>query len=245
MTLEELLSVKMGLAVGIAAAAGVIRGVTGFGGSMVMTPPLALLFGPQVAVPIVLLLEGFAAVPMMRDAVARANWHALVPIGAAACLTAPIGSYVLMTADPRILRRAIAAIVLIFAAVLLSGVRYRGQRGIVQSVVLGALSGTLLGATGIGGPPVILYMLSGPDPVAVMRATLTLFVVVISLAGLGMLAINGLLTPDSLVMTLPLVPLFFVGVVAGSRLFARVSEQRFRQITLWLLLLVSFGILLA
>ncbi len=44
----------------IAALAGIVRGVTGFGGSMVMTPPLALLFGPRAAIAAVLLLEAFA-----------------------------------------------------------------------------------------------------------------------------------------------------------------------------------------
>ena len=43
----------------IAAVAGVVRGVTGFGGSMVMTPPLALLFGPRAAIAAVLLLAAF------------------------------------------------------------------------------------------------------------------------------------------------------------------------------------------
>jgi uncharacterized membrane protein YfcA len=245
MTLDALVSGRMGLAICIAAVAGVIRGVTGFGGSMVMTPPLALLFGPQAAVPIVLLLEAFAAMPMMRDAAARANWRELAPIGAAACAAAPLGGYVLLTADPQLLRRAIAALVLLFAGLLLWGARWRGRRGVAQGLACGAVSGTLLGATGIGGPPVILYMLSGPDSVAVMRATLTLFVVVISLAGLAILALNGLLTTDSFLMTLPLVPLFFAGVLAGSRLFQHVSEQRFRQLTLWLLLVVSLGILVA
>jgi hypothetical protein len=35
---------------------------------MVLTPPLALLLGPQLAIPVVLILEAFVAAPMMRDA---------------------------------------------------------------------------------------------------------------------------------------------------------------------------------
>ena len=40
------------LAVAIAALAGVIRGITGFGGAMVMSPPFALLLGPLMTVPV-------------------------------------------------------------------------------------------------------------------------------------------------------------------------------------------------
>lgn len=103
----------------------------------------------------------------------------------------------------------------------------------------------MLGATGIGGPPVILYLMSGPDPVPVTRANLTLYVVLLSVAGLIMLASRGLLNESSITTTLPLAPPFFIGVLLGGRLFARFSDQRFRQFTLVLLLVVSVGILLA
>ena len=51
----------------ISAIAGAIRGVTGFGGALVMTPPLALLFGPWLAVPVALLLESLVAMPMVMQ----------------------------------------------------------------------------------------------------------------------------------------------------------------------------------
>ncbi len=229
----------------IAAVAGVIRGITGFGGSMIMTPPLALLFGPQLAVTVVLLLEAFAAAPMMRDAASKATWRLMAPMSLAACVTVPLGGYVLVHADQDVLRRAIAAIVFIFALLLLKGARYTGARGLRTSVALGAFSGIMLGATGIGGPPVILYLLSGPDPVQVTRANLTLYVVLISIAGLAMLASRGLLNAASVATTLLLAPGFFVGVIVGGRVFMRFSDRRFRQFTLVLLLGVSVGVLFA
>lgn len=243
--MSELFTAQLGIALAIAGVAGVIRGITGFGGSMVMTPPLALLFGAQVAVPIVLLLEAFAGAPMMRDAFARASWHVLAPISIAACVFVPLGGYVLAHADQDVLRRCIAAIVFIFALLLLKNVRYTGARGLPSSIGLGVMSGTMLGATGIGGPPVVLYLLSGPDPVSVIRANLTLYVVLISVAGLVMLWSRGLLNASSLKMTLPLAVPFYLGVIVGGRLFKRISEHRFRQFTLGLLLFVSVGILLA
>src|SRR6186713_1987738 len=145
---ESWFGMPMLIAMAIAGAAGIIRGITGFGGSMVMTPPLALLFGPQLAVPVVLLLEAFAGAPMMRDALRKATWRVLGPIGVAACITVPLGGYVLVHADQDLLRRGIAAIVFVFALLLLRGARYTGTHGLPSSVALGALSGTMLGATG-------------------------------------------------------------------------------------------------
>ena len=127
---EPLINVSTLIAMAIACLAGVIRGITGFGGSMVMTPPLALLFGPQLAVAAVLLLEAFAGAPMMLDAARNATWRLLAPIAVAACVTVPLGGYVLVHADQDILRRAIAAIVFIFALLLLKGARYTGAHGL-------------------------------------------------------------------------------------------------------------------
>ena len=233
------------IAMAIACLAGVIRGITGFGGAMVMTPPLALLLGPQLAVPVVLLVEAFAGAPMLRDAARLATWRTLMPIALAACVTVPLGGYVLVHADQDVLRRMIAAVVAVFSLLLLRGARYTGAHGVPSSLAVGAVSGTLLGATGIGGPPVILYLLSGPDPVQVTRANLTLYVALISIAGLAMLATRGILGATALTSTLLLAPLYLIGVLAGSRLFARFSDRRFRQFTLVLLLAVSTFILLA
>jgi uncharacterized membrane protein YfcA len=152
---------------------------------------------------------------------------------------------VLVHADQDVLRRAIAAIVGVFALLLLKGARYTGAHGLPSSLSIGALSGALLGAAGIGGPPVILYLLSGPDPVRVTRANLTLYVALISVAGLTMLATRGLLDATALTSTLLLAPLYLIGVLLGGRLFARFSDKRFRQFTLVLLLAVSTFIMLA
>ena len=44
------------------------------------------------------------------------------------------------------------------------------------------LAGAMVGATGMGGPPIILYLLAGPDPIETTRANLTYFVGAIALA---------------------------------------------------------------
>lgn len=229
----------------IALTGGLVRGTTGFGAAMVMTPPLAMLVGARTAVPVTLLLETFAAAPMLPAALALARWRVIAPICASAMLTVPAGALLLTLASPLTLRRLIAATVILFSLALLSGRQYRGSQRLPTSVGLGALSGTMLGATSIGAPPIILYLLSGPDAVPVTRANLTLYVVVISAAGLVMLGVNGLLTMATLQQAAVLALPFAGGVLAGSRLFARFSDQRFRQVTIGLMFLVSLGVLFA
>jgi uncharacterized membrane protein YfcA len=232
-------------AAAIAAVAGIVRGITGFGGAMVMAPPLALLFGPALAVPLVLLLESVAAAPMLVQTRREVRWRVLGPILAAAILAVPLGSYVLVVADPLQLRRAIAAIVIVFSLLLLRGWRYEGKQRTGTSVAIGAVSGAMLGATSIGGPPVILYLLSGPDPVASTRANLSLYVAGTAFAGLVSLWAAGVLGASTFFAGLLLAPGYLAGLAIGVRAFARFDDQRFRQFTLALLIAVSAGILLA
>lgn len=232
-------------ALAIALLGGLVRGTTGFGAAMVMTPPLALLLGPRVAVPVSLLLETFAALTMLPAAVRLARWRVIGPIGAAAVLAVPLGGWLMAYADALTLRRLIAATVVLFSLALFSGRRYHGPRRLGTTLTLGTLSGAMLGATSIGGPPVILYLLSGPDPAAVTRANLTLYVMLISAAGLVMLAATGVLTRATGHQALLLAPTFVVGVLAGSRLFARFSDQRFRQLTILVMCSVALYVLFA
>jgi hypothetical protein len=232
-------------AAAIAAVAGVVRGITGFGGAMVMAPPLALLLGPRLAVPVVLVLESVAAAPMLVQTRREVRWRVVGPILAAACIAAPLGSSVLVAADPQLLRRAIAAIVIAFSLLLLLGWRYAGRQRLATSVAIGGVSGAMLGATSIGGPPVILYLLSGSDPVATTRANLSLYVAATALAGLLALWAFGALAAGAMLASLALAPGYLAGLAGGVRAFARLDDQRFRRFTLFLLILVSAGILIA
>jgi uncharacterized membrane protein YfcA len=232
-------------AIAIGLLGGLVRGTTGFGAAMVMTPALALLLGPTVAVPVTLMLEAFAAAPMLPAAWEIARLRVIAPISAAALVTVPFGSYALHAAKPETLRTAIAVTVIVFSLALLSGRRYHGQPRLSTSLALGALSGAMLGATSIGAPPVILYLLSGPESAAVTRANLTLYVVAISVVGLVMLAATGLIRGSTLQTTAYLAPGFVIGVVMGSRLFARFSDQRFRHLTIVFMLLVAVWVLMA
>ena len=224
--------------------AGIVRGITGFGGAMVAAPPLALLLGPHVAVPIVLVLESVVAAPMLVKTRREVERGVIGPILIAACITVPLGAFLLIVAEPELIRRAIAVAVIVFAILLLRGWRSSYQPRTAMSLAVGAISGLMTGATSIGGPPVILYLLSGPHSAETTRANLTLFIAVTSLFGLAMLAFYGLADAAVAWTSLWLAPTYYLGLLLGQRLFLRFSDARFRQFTLLLLIAVAIGILL-
>ena len=235
----------LALAALIGALAGIIRGITGFGGAMVMSPPLALLLGPLLAVPVVLLLESVAAAPMVAQLRSLVRWRVIGPIALAACVTLPLGTFVLVSVEPQTMRRVIAAVVIVFSLLLLRGWRYSGRQRMATGIGLGSVSGVMIGATSMGGPPIILYLLAGPDPIEVTRANLTFYVGATALAAFGVLWVGGVLHPHAWMLAIALAPGYYLGMVAGTRLFSRFNDLRFRRFTLVLMLVVATGILVA
>jgi uncharacterized protein len=226
-------------AVAIVVVAGLVRGTTGFGGAMMMTPVLSVLLSPVNAVVVALLLETAGALVMFPDALPKAQWRTLLYLTLPAIVTVPIGGYLLLTLDPGIARKIISGVVIFFSSILLFGYRYGGTPRVATSLALGSVVGVLLGATSVGAPPVILYLLSGPDSIAVTRANLTVFVTSISVIGLVMLAaagaINGALAITAAALTLP----FLASIWVGSKLFGRLSDANVRRFALGLMLCVG------
>lgn len=117
---------------------------------MLIAPPLSILLGPVPAVVIAFALEVSAALVMFTDALPKISLRTLAYLTVPAAFTVPIGGYLLLT--PRSCHDF-----------RLFGVRYSGSPRSAMSLAVGSVVGVLLGATSIGAPPVILYLLSGPD----------------------------------------------------------------------------------
>jgi uncharacterized membrane protein YfcA len=215
---------------------GLMRGITGFGGTMLMAPPLSLLIGPVPTVVTALTRETAAAVVVFPDAWPKINKPMLVYLILPACFCVPIGGYLLITLDPWLARKLIATMVVAFSIVLLAGWRYGGAPRPLTSAVLGAIVGILLGATSVGAPPVSLYLLSGPDPQAVTRANLTVFVTAISAIGLVMLVMMGAATTVVMFSALLFCIPYLAGTWVGGTLFGKLGERIAREVALLFML---------
>ena len=231
------------LVAAIVGFAGVMRGITGFGGAMLMTPPLGILLGAVPAVVISLGLEAAAALVMgpaiYKDLPVRQFSLLIVP----ACLTIPVGTQLLIGLDAGAARRVIGAMVVFFSLAMLSGVRYARQPATSLTVAIGSLAGVLLGATGIGAPPVVLFLLSGPSPARNTRAILTVFISTTSCIGLAALLANGAITVPLMRASGLLAGVYLAAILIGMKLFSRLSDHGARTIALCLMLLLGVAAL--
>ncbi|MGG5887932.1 sulfite exporter TauE/SafE family protein [Falsiroseomonas sp. HC035] len=222
------------------AIAGVMRGYSGFGTAVLLAPAYSVLWGPRIGVPVMLLMELVVSLQLVPRALSEANRRVILPIGGAAALATPVGAFILISADQDLLRRCIGGFVLVFGLLLMSGWRYSGSRPLPLNIAVGTAAGLLKGATGMSGPPVILYLLAGPEAVRQHRANLILFFGTISLISVIPPALGGLMSWAVLAKTLLLLPVLMLCVPIGARLFHVVPQRWYRRAAL--LFLVSTGL---
>lgn len=225
------------------ALAGLVRGFSGFGAAMISIPLLSLLFGPQTALATLTTMEMPAQIQLLRMSRRTADWKQAAPMALGGILALPLGTWILVSIDQEILRQVISAIVLALVALLASGYRHAIPRRLGMDVTVGGVAGFLNGATGLGGPPIIFYMLSGPYPPAAVRANITAFFQIGFVFVVASYAWFGVLTPQRMLLGALMAPFYMGGIWAGGKLFHLASEQTFRRIAYLLLTVIGAGTL--
>ena len=240
----DLLTQDLLVALAVAAAAGLMRGFAGVGSGMLMAPIFAIVFGPVQTVAVIILMEIVVTAQLLPGVRREIEWKVVAPMGAAAAIFMPAGSWLLVTLDPELLARGIAVVVMVFALILMVGWRHRGGKRLGASLGVGAVSGVLIASTSLGNPPVMVYLLSGRDPAATNRANFTGYFGVTLVALVVMMALAGLIDRTAVVTAAVLLPGFMAGAWAGSRLFRKSSEALYRRVALGLLFCVGlYGLL--
>ena len=226
-------------------AAGLIRGFSGFGSALINAPVLSLIWGPTIGVPVAALIEVAPAIQLTPKAIKIANWKTVWAFGIPALILLPAGTFILVSVPADDMRRAIVAIVLVVALILWSGWRYRGPRGVMPSMCVGLVGGSLAGATGVAGPPVILYLMSSDDSPAQTRANLIAYFTIILFGIVATFSLKGLVSLNTLWLAAAMLIPFIAGTAIGTRMFPLASERIFRNIALTTLTVSSLYVLAA
>lgn len=239
--LAALLGPDLAIAGAAALAAGVVRGLVGFGGALVMVPILSLLFGPAPAVAVVIALELLGFLQLLPGAVRHVRWRELAPMSVAALAVLPLGAWLVVHVAPEVMRRTIGGIVVALGLLLLWGRRAARRPGLPAALGVAGVSGLLQGLAGTPGPPVVLFLLAGPDSAAANRHQLVGYFAVLDTAGLLLFAAQG--TVDGLMLgrIALLLPLSVAGTWLGARLFYRAREALLRRLAL--ALIIAIGLL--
>lgn len=235
----HLLGPELVFLIAVAIIAGLIRGFAGFGSAMVIVPLFSILLAPAETVAVMLLIEVLVTIQLMPRALRSTNWRLVGQLTVPALITIPLGAHALVTFDAEVMRTAVSIIVLAWASLLLIGVRYEGRLMAPATIGVGALSGAIMGSAGLGGPPVVVYLLTTPARAESHRANIIVFFGLTVLYFIGVLALNGVYRESTVLTAAILTPFFLAAAWLGTRLFDRAGEALFRRVALVFLIAVG------
>lgn len=219
----------------LAAVAAFIQALSGFGFSLFIVPPLAVILGPQDTVVLANLL-GFVGNSLQFVRLrAHVDRRQAARLAAGSFIGMPIGLAVLLLVDPLVLQFVIAMAVILFTVVLMRGLELHGG-GTPGDVAVGLASGVLNTSTSMSGPPVIIYLHGKRLPPQVFRATITAFFLSTGVVALVLLAGAGTIRWQLLALVAASFPAMELGRRTGNRMFDRVNEVFFRRLVYVILL---------
>ena len=229
---------------GFAAVGGFMRGFAGSATTMFMVPLFSLLLAPAEAVLLGVLLDVVATAPLVPRALREARMSSVAPLLAGGVLVIPLGAYLLVTLPVATMRIAIAMTVIFSALLLLSGWTYKGPKTPLLSFAVGAFAGTLGSATGIGGPPIMVYFLATGAAAREVRANLNVYSIIRMSLSAAMIAYAGSFGFGILVKTAYLLPAMLAATWIGTRAFRVVSERVFRRALLIVLVVLGISLVI-
>ena len=237
--LADFLTLQFVLAIGIALMGGLIFGFVGFGAGLSMVPLLAWVYDPPTALAIVGMAVPIGAAQLLPHGIRNADWPTVGPILLAALIGVPCGTVTLLMNEPEMVRRIIGGLLVVFALIMLSGWTYNGRRNLATNILVGIAGGALSGFMSGGGAIVSSYFLSWPGSATETRANI--YIVTYSLAVLMAVAlvIVGMINSTTILRTFALLVPYSIGVRFGSLLVRRASQTAYRQIVLWLLVIIG------
>lgn len=204
----------------IVAAAGMLRGFSGFGFAMFAVPLMATVMAPARAVPVVLALTFVSNLQTLR-----ADWHdidrrSVVPLVAWAIPFSMLGNWVLASMDDRPLR-VIIGVVTVGATLMLwrAGVRQRPRPSRAATAMTGMTSGILHGLLAMGGPPLTMYYLRGAFTPQAARASMVATFTLMAIGPLADAILSGRFDGESAMLFVVLLPTMVAATWFGGRLF--------------------------
>ena len=214
----------------VALVASVARGFSGFGSALIFMPLASTVAAPRTVAALLLVIDLVAAAPLAPNAWKHADRKAVALMAFGSLLTVPLGTYALTRLDPVTTRWIIVAFVAALLALLISGWRYHGKAHPAATIGVGGTAGFCSGLAQTGGPPVVAYWLGQPIAGAIARANIILYFALSDVVSFASYLVSGILTTDTVKLSLLVGPVYALGLFLGARLFGVASETLFRRV---------------
>ncbi len=234
MSIAGLSLVDLSLVGGTLCFAYLIRGIAGFGSALIAVPLLALRYPLALVVPVITLLDWFAAIAQGVKLRRQIRWPDLLPLlpfSALGVFSALFLHKIVAAAD---LAMALGIFVICYGAyALLPLPQLRGGRG--WSAPAGFLGGMVGGVFGTGGPFYVIYLTLRQLNKEEFRTTVATIFVMDGFFRLLGFAAGGFYNRQVLTFVLLALPLMGAGLWVGGRIHLSMSQQGFVRLVSFIL----------
>ncbi|MCA1767343.1 MAG: sulfite exporter TauE/SafE family protein, partial [Idiomarina sp.] len=211
---------------------------------LLAVPILALWFPLSVLTPslsVINIIVGGWIYWKNREAARPSQWKWLILSGIIASL---VSGSLLLSINEQFIKLTLGIIILAVALILASGKQLPTAEHAPGHIAVGTGSGLLNGLMTLGGPPIVLFLANARIPKQQFRATLSLFFCCIAIANVANFSRQSIYAEPHLFLILTLLPCALLGASFGHRLQHHVSEKRFRQLTLILMILSGLSVVI-
>lgn len=213
-------------------SAAVLQGFTGFGFSLAAVPLLSLVMSPTKAVPIAIVLLFLSTAIEFRHLSKVCHWPSLRWLMLGAAIGSPIGTFALAIIPAPAARLVISAIICLAVVMLGTGFKLTRIPARIGTAAAGFLAGVFNGIAAMPGPPAVAFYMSVPLTRAAVRASLLVFFLMTSIAAIVTSTVVGLVTSETLGLSLLGLPVMWIGTRVGRYFFTRGSETLHRHVSI-------------
>ncbi len=217
----------------------IIGTVGGFGSSVFFVPMAHYFFDFHYVLGIVSLLHLFSNLSKIYLFRVGFDKKLFLQIGVPSVLFVIVGSYFSQYINSDWAGVLLGAFLVIFASFLLLKPNFSFQPKPSNAYVGGGLSGLIAGLLGTGGAVRGLTLASFSVAKDTFLATSALIDFAVDASRFGMYAIQGYLTREMLMQAPILLIVSFIGSWMGKLLLNKISQEQFKKISLWLILLIG------
>ena len=224
-------------------AGSTVLSALGFGIGISTTPVLLMALDAQTVVVTVNTISVLVFVLILFQTRRYLLAREMTPVTIAGLLGVPLGVLILNSASESALRISITALIILLtiAFVFRTRVGIRVPRAL--GPVVGFVVGLLLISLGIGGPLVVLFLLSREWTRHVVRASLAFYFLAVALAGVIGYGVAGLFTEERISLILIVTVPTLLGFAVGTMLAGRMSERVFQHAVVAVIIVTSAMVL--
>lgn len=227
----------------IAIAAGFVKGLTGFGSSLVTIPLLSLIYPIADVVVMMLtfnvLLNTLLLVREGGFKIDSLNY--VLPISLTGIIGTFIGLYLLINLEGSWISYIAGALILFAVLNKLLKLNITLKENIFNKSIAGFFSGIGNGIASIDGPPVVFYLTGVKANKLKFKNTLAFHFLVMGVIAVGFLLINNMYTIAILKQTVYFGAFASLSLLVGITVSSKLNEQVFEKVILFVLIFLAIS----